>query len=191
MQDLMHFSKEHPELRVSEALDQLVQSYNSMNSQPAGNFTQNQLNVNGVVNPNFPGGAGGNNLMQGGGRNANLQRQDGTWAAMSPAMQPSFLPGNQANGSPHLSTGSNTISMNAHTPSPHQSNMAPPMAPQLSQQGSATGASANTSPNVSGKRRRSTVQGVKAEDGDGGINGTGPKIKQSPRMVGNKRMKNG
>lgn len=190
MQDLMDFSKEHPELRVSDALDRLVQSYQSANAQSAANFAQNQMNVNGVANSNFPGGPAGNNMMQAGGRSANLQRPDGTWATMSPAMQPSFLPGNQANGSPHLSTGSNTLSMNTHTPSPHQSNMAPPMAPQLSQQGSAAGASANTSPNVSGKRRRSTVQGVKAEDGDGVVNGAGPKVKQSPRMGGNKRMKN-
>ncbi|KAF2428706.1 hypothetical protein EJ08DRAFT_316036 [Tothia fuscella] len=190
MQDLMFHSKEHPELSVSEALNQMVQNYSANNN--AQNFAANSsLHVNGVQNPNFQGGNG----MQGNRNpNASMMRQtnpDGSFIVMSPAMQPSFLPGNQANGSPHLSTGSNTLSMNAHTPSPHQSNMAPPMAPQLSQQGSQTGASANTSPNVSGKRRRSTVQGIKAEGDGEAVNGTGgSKTKPSPRMGGNKRMKN-
>jgi hypothetical protein len=79
------------------------------------------------------------------------------------------------------------------TPSPHQSNMAPPMAPSMSQTSHQSGGTGgvNTSPNVApgsvgagGKRRRSTV---KDEEG---VNGGGGKVKQSPRMAsGNKRMK--
>jgi hypothetical protein len=206
MQDLMHYSKEHPELSVRDALDTLVQSYpaNSatMANLNATNFGINQTNGLGMQQPGIPFQQGFNPgarapSVQGGmpGRMAN---PDGSFMTMSPAMQHSLLPGAQANGSPHLTSGGTPISLgsgmvgNAHTPSPHQSAMAPPMAPQLSQQGSATGASANTSPNVSGKRRRSTVQGVKNEGDDpSGINGAGSKVKQSPRMGagGPKRMK--
>lgn len=69
------------------------------------------------------------------------------------------------------------------------------MAAQQSQQGTNTsqgtgsqGTSANTSPNVTSKRRRPS--GVKTEMEDGGteINGTGAKVKASPR-VGGKRQK--
>jgi hypothetical protein len=81
------------------------------------------------------------------------------------------------------------------TPSPHQSNMAPPMAPSMSQTSHQSGS--NTSPNVSagnvgGKRRRSTAAGLKDEDGINGAGAGGGKVKQSPRMTsggGNKRMK--
>ena len=70
------------------------------------------------------------------------------------------------------------------------------MVAQQSQQGTNTsvgtgsqGTSANTSPNVTNKRRRAS--GVKQEgqdDGGGGgvmdVNGTGPKVKPSPRIGG-------
>jgi hypothetical protein len=209
MQDLMHYSKDHPELSVRDALDTLVQSYSSQNQSQmnvnqmnnVANFGQTQ--ANGIQQPGAqfqPGFSQGARTPSGqGGMPQRMQNPDGSFITMSPAMQHSLLPGVQANGSPHLTSGGTPISLssgmvgNAHTPSPHQSNMAPPMAPQHSQQGSATGASANTSPNVSGKRRRSTAQGVKNEGDDpGGVNGAGSKVKQSPRMgSGPKRLKNG
>jgi hypothetical protein len=207
MQDLMHYSKEHPELSVRDALDTLVQSYPTANANianlNAANFGVNQTNGLGMQQSGVPFQAGFNQGSRApsiqGGMPQRMPNPDGSFITMSPAMQHSLLPGAQANGSPHLTSGGTPISLNsgmvgnAHTPSPHQSNMAPPMAPQHSQQGSATGASANTSPNVSGKRRRSTAQGVKNEGDDpSGINGVGPKVKQSPRMTsgGPKRMKN-
>jgi hypothetical protein len=93
---------------------------------------------------------------------------------MSPAMANSLLPnGNMS--SPHFTQ--------SHSPSPasHQ------MVHQQSQSGSS--ASQNTSPNMTNKRRRSTA---KMDVDDGGVpevNGAG-KVKQSPRVGGNKRAKN-
>lgn len=86
---------------------------------------------------------------------------------MSPAMANQLLPNGAMNGSPHM----------MHTPSPasHQ------MVKQQSQ--SSHSASVNTSPNITGKRRRSTVKIDQDDDG--------PKIKQSPRVGGGKRMKAG
>jgi hypothetical protein len=86
---------------------------------------------------------------------------------MSPAMANQLLPNGAMNGSPHM----------MHTPSPasHQ------MVKQQSQ--NSHSASVNTSPNITGKRRRSTVKIDQDDDG--------PKIKQSPRVGGGKRMKAG
>jgi hypothetical protein len=192
----MHYSKEHPELSVRQALDTLVQSYSAStaNQMNPANFQTNGIQQPGMQFPQaFNQGARTPSAQ--GGMPQRMPNPDGSF--MSPAMQHQLLPGAQANGSPHLTSGGTPMSLgsgmvgNAHTPSPHQSNMAPPMAPTHSQQGSATGASANTSPNVSTKRRRSTAQGVKNE-GDEGINGAGGKVKQSPRMSagGPKRIKN-
>jgi hypothetical protein len=98
---------------------------------------------------------------------------------MSPAMANSLLPNAVMNGSPHL------MQQN-HTPSPASL----PMQAQHSHQGSSATASVNTSPNIpNNKRRRSTA---KIEPDDGGVpemNGA-PKVKQSPRVGGNKRLKN-
>jgi hypothetical protein len=50
--------------------------------------------------------------------------------------------------------------------------------------------SVNTSPNMmNNKRRRSTAK-METDDGGGEMNGV-PKVKQSPRVGGNKRMKGG
>lgn len=159
MQPLIAFSKEHPELSVDAALQSLVNHYNQ-------NPPQNPM-------MNMPGG-GGNTTpgqIQGAFPPGGLNNQTRMMQS-SPGMLNGVLPnGILPNGG------------NAHTPSPHQANMAPPMVPQGSQQGSVT--SSNTSPNVSTKRRRSTAAGVKGEEE------TGAKVKQSPRMAsGNaKRMK--
>lgn len=86
---------------------------------------------------------------------------------MSPAMANQLLPNGAMNGSPHM----------MHTPSPASH----PMVKQHST--SSHTASVNTSPNITGKRRRSTVKVDQDDDG--------PKIKQSPRVGGGKRMKAG
>lgn len=160
MKDLIFYSKENPEMSVKNALDNLVASY------------QPQAGQN-PIRPAFPDGG--------------LRAFSGA-AGISPHIANQLLPGSaQANGSPHTNA-MNLNGMNTHTPSPHQSNMAPPMVTSLSHQGSSTsGPSATTSPNVSqqNKRRRSTVK----TEGD---DGTTPKVKASPRMNANaKRMKNG
>ena len=73
------------------------------------------------------------------------------------------------------------------------------MVAQQSQQGTNTsvgtgsqGTSANTSPNVTQKRRRASAVKLEGDDGSGlvEVNGTGPKVKASPR-VGVKRQKAG
>ncbi|KAK7189167.1 hypothetical protein PSPO01_04754 [Paraphaeosphaeria sporulosa] len=93
---------------------------------------------------------------------------------MSPAMQNGLLP----NG--HMSSPS--LMQQNHTPSPASH----AMAHQQSQ--SSNTASVNTSPNVSNKRRRSTAK-IDVDDGGGDANGV-PKVKPSPRIGGNKRVKN-
>lgn len=94
---------------------------------------------------------------------------------MSPALQNQLLPnGNMS--SPQL------MQQN-HTPSPASL----PMANQLSQ--SSNAASMNTSPSINHKRRRSTAM-KDDNDGGGDINGA-PKVKASPRVGGNKRIKGG
>ena len=111
----------------------------------------------------------------------------------SPAMSNLNAPGlPMQNGSPHIANhpglgppNNNMQPNNAHTPSPHQSNMAAPqMLPQHSQQGTnSSAASANTSPQVNNKRRRSTVKMEAGDDGGGEVGGGGAnKVKPSPRM---------
>jgi hypothetical protein len=96
--------------------------------------------------------------------------QPGQHMFMSPHMQSQLLP-NGMTGSPGM----------MHTPSPNSHQMV------KQQSTSSHTASVNTSPNMAGKRRRSTAK-MDMDDGDG-MNGT--KIKQSPRVGGNKRMKGG
>lgn len=90
---------------------------------------------------------------------------------MSPAMANSLLPNGGMNGSPSM----------MQTPSPASH----PMVKQHST--SSHTASVNTSPNMNNKRRRSTAK-IEVDDSD--MNG-GPKVKQSPRVGGGKRMKGG
>jgi hypothetical protein len=93
---------------------------------------------------------------------------------MSPAMQNSLLPNGSMGGSPHFQ----------HTPSPNSQ-------PMMKQQSTSSHTmSVNTSPNMmNNKRRRSTVK-VDQDDGGGEMNGA-QKVKQSPRVGANKRMKAG
>ena len=92
---------------------------------------------------------------------------------MSPAMANQLLPNGVMGGSPGL----------MHTPSPGTH----PMIKQHST--SSHTASVNTSPSMNNKRRRSTAK-IEIDDGTGDMNG-GPKVKQSPRVGGGKRMKAG
>ncbi|KAF2803482.1 uncharacterized protein BDZ99DRAFT_526411 [Mytilinidion resinicola] len=180
MNQLILYAQDHPELTPAGALNSLLASLppKQFSQQPSqqqqGNIPPNQAQLlqqqqqqNLPPGSRTPSGTG-----QAGGPNHQF---------MSPAMANLGLPG-AINGSPHLM-------QNSHTPSPAQTHMAK----QHSQQGtnSSATASANTSPNVSNKRRRSNVK-METDDGGGGeVNGAGggQKVKASPRVGGNKRVK--
>lgn len=132
------------------------------NQMQGGNMPPNQ----GMPHPPQPGMPPGARTPSGMGQPGMPPNQQ----FMSPAMQNALLPnGNMS--SPHL----------MHTPSPASH----PMVTQHSQ--SSNTASVSTSPNVNAKRRRSTAK-MDGDDGGGDVNGA-PKIKQSPRVGGNKRVK--
>jgi hypothetical protein len=101
-------------------------------------------------------------------------RPPGAQMFMSPALTNQLLPPNGMNGSPSM----------MHTPSPN-SHVSHAMVKQQST--SSHTASVNTSPNLQNKRRRSTAK----MDLDDGENMNGTKVKASPRVGGNKRMKGG
>jgi hypothetical protein len=168
MTPLILHSREHPDWSVQQSLRSLVEQY--QRQQAEGLNAQGQLpgpQTNGPVQGAFPPGGLAGTVPQ---------PQQQQRLGISPAMSNAGLP-------------------NGATPSPLQNHMAPPMQMSMSQNSHASGS--NTSPNVGGavgpgnKRRRSTAAGVKAEDGEGGVNGAGGgKVKQSPRMGnGSKRMK--
>lgn len=201
MQELMAYSQQNPHLYPSQAISNLV---SQLSVQPQPGFPQQQLPPNqqqrqqqGNLPPNATQLIQQQALQQHqqqqqqqnlppGARTPSGLGQPGVppnHQFMSPAMANLSLP-SAINGSPHLM-------QNTHTPSPAQTHN---LIAQHSQQGpsSSAGASANTSPNVNNKRRRSTVK-VEGDDGGGEVNGTGggggPKVKQSPRVGGNKRVK--
>lgn len=208
MKDLMYYSQEHPDLGVETSLDRLVMSYKQNPVASMQNLNPQQLAAQQQFlqqNPQLMG-MPPNGAQPPGSRTPNAPmptRPPGmeNFVNMSPAMQNSLLPSVAANGSPHITgpSGLNPSLVQTHTPSPAQAHMAPPMVPQASQAGSTasgSGVSQNTSPNQSNKRRRSTVQGVmKDDDGGGEVNGApvggggAQKVKPSPRIGGNKRIK--
>lgn len=181
MTSLMAHYQENPNLSPAQAMNSWVasmsnnpamaQQQNAGNPMQGGNAPQNpQMLQQGMQQPpNMPPGA---RTPSGPGQPGPPNHQ-----FMSPAMAHSLLP-NAMNGSPHLMQQS-------HTPSPASL----PMVAQHSQQGSSATASVNTSPNVTNKRRRSTAK-IDADDGGGEVNGA-QKVKQSPRVGGNKRVKGG
>jgi hypothetical protein len=198
MQNIIAYSKEHPNMNVPQALNSLVQEYQMNPNNPMQQqLSQMPLQQNQMLLQQMQQQA---KSMSNGPMMAQLQGSEG-FLNMSPAMQAGMLPGNlgnMANGSPHLSSGTNPIGLNSGTvvgntnlSSPAQTHMAPPMVTQQSQQGAA--ASAKSSPNVTAKRRRSTAAGIKGEDHDGvEVNGAGAaKVKPSPRMSNSKRAKQG
>lgn len=176
MTSLMAHYQENPQLNPPQAMHNWV---TTMASNPAlQQQNANQMQVGNMpLNPMIPPGM--TPQQQGlppGARTPSSTGQLGiqpNHQFMSPAMVAGVLPNGSMNGSPHLMQQS-------HTPSPASH----AMVPQHSQ--SSNTASVNTSPNVSNKRRRSTA---KVElDGDGEMNGL-TKVKPSPRMGGNKRVK--
>ncbi|KAF2689706.1 hypothetical protein K458DRAFT_131405 [Lentithecium fluviatile CBS 122367] len=172
MSSLLSYYDAHEELTPSQAMEQ----WNNMMA--TNNPPQNAMRMQGGNMP--PGQGMQQHPQQGmppGARTPSGMGQAGlppNQQFMSPAMANSLLPnGNMS--SPHL--------MQSHTPSPasHQ------MVHQQSQSGSS--ASQNTSPNVNNKRRRSTAK-IDADDGGGPDMNGAAKVKQSPRVGGNKRVKN-
>ena len=191
MQHLFHFSHLNPQLSASDALHQLVATFQS------SSFPQHPLNFmpmpHHAHNPNFQGPSG--------------QRTPGLNGPnhfASPASAAHLnLPTNATSASP--ATLNMSPAMQNHVLQNHVSQQPQPpssvgMVAQQSQQGTNTsvgtgsqGTSANTSPNVTNKRRRASAVKVEGDDGGGGVlevNGTGPKVKASPR-VGVKRQKGG
>lgn len=159
MTSLMSHYLEHPHLKPSEALEH----WNGMMSNNPS--AMNPTPIINQPNPNMPQP----NMQQirppGPGQPGSQNHQ-----FMSPALQHQLLP-NGINGSPHFS----------HTPSPASHAMV------KQQSTSSHTASVNTSPNMSTKRRRSMAK-IDLDDGSGDMNGAN-KVKQSPRVGGNKRMK--
>jgi hypothetical protein len=179
MTQLFHYAQDHPELTPAQSLNSLLASLPKQSFQPPnqqqGNMPPNQAQMlqqqqNMPPGSRTPSGAG-----QPGAPNHQF---------MSPAMANLGLP-TAINGSPHLMQTN-------HTPSPAQTHG---LVNQHSQQGtnSSATASANTSPNVSNKRRRSAVKMETDDGGSGDVNGAGggggQKVKASPRVGGNKRVK--
>lgn len=174
MTSLMVHYQEHSQLNPSQAMHDWVAM---MDANPAmqqhnvyhmsgGNMPQNPMISQGMAPQGTPQGSRTPSHTGQLGLQPNHQ-------FMSPAMVAGVLPNGSMNGSPHL------MQQN-HTPSPASN----PMVAQHSQ--ASNTASVNTSPNVSNKRRRSTA---KIEvDGDGEMSSL-PKVKPSPRMGGNKRVK--
>lgn len=205
MKDLMYYTQDHPDCSVRTALERLVATYRQTPVQNMQNLNPQQLAAQQqFLQQNQQMGMPPNGPQPPGSRTPNapmVGRPPGmeNFVNMSPAMHNSLLPVVAANGSPHLAGpgGLNPALVQTHTPSPAQTHMAPPMVPQASQAGSTasgSGVSQNTSPNQSNKRRRSTVAQHKGGDDDGGgeVNGTQggqTKVKPTPRMGGNKRIK--
>jgi hypothetical protein len=162
MTPLIQYSQNHPTITPREALEQMVKENalraSQMSSQMAS-MAQGNLNAPMQMSGQRTPGLNGPNQFA------------------SPALAHLGLPAGQ--GSPHLGGP-------VHTPSPAHNHLAGPVAMvhQQSQQGSNLSGSqvtsANTSPNVNKRRRAS----VKMEDDGGGaeVNGTGPKVKPSPKV---------
>ena len=198
MSAVMRHVQDNPNMTPNDALQSLATDY--ANAALAGNNAQMpQLNLPPNGNPM--------QMMQQGGMppGATTPGQMGMQQNMpqnfmsSPAMPSQFLPAGvmpMNGGSPHINLNAAGLNPgaagNVHTPSPAQTHMqAPAMVQQMSQQGSTgSGASVNTSPNVAGAKRR-RPSAVKTEDEGGGpeINGVQAKVKQSPRVAQNKRVK--
>ena len=138
-----------------------LESWNTMMANTPGVANQNPNPNQGMQNSNMQSGA----RPSGPGQNPPM--------FMSPALAHQLLPNGAMSGSPNM----------MHTPSPAS------IAMVKQQSTSSHTASVNTSPNINNKRRRSTVK-VVDDDGGGDVNGV-PKVKQSPRVGGNKRMKGG
>ncbi|KAF2639114.1 hypothetical protein P280DRAFT_519319 [Massarina eburnea CBS 473.64] len=169
MSNLMTYTVEHKELTPIQAMEQWNQTQATNSTQmrmQAGNMPPGH----GMPQPPQPGG-----IPPGSRTPSNMNPGlPPNQQFMSPALQHQLLPnGNMS--SPQLMQQS-------HTPSPASH----AMVAQHSQ--SSNTASMNTSPSINNKRRRSAVKD--GEDVGGDVNGA-PKVKASPRVGGNKRLKGG
>ena len=186
MDHLFQYSHQNPHLPASDALRQLAGTY--QNSQP-NQVTFNPAIQQHALNPSLQPSSG--------------QRTPsfmGPNHFSSPATAHLNLPVNTTSASP--ATLNMSPAMQNHVIQNHLQQQLPTsvgMVAQQSQQGTNTsagtgsqGTSANTSPMVTNKRRRSQVK-VEGDDGGGtDINGTGLKVKPSPRIGGGgKRQKGG
>jgi hypothetical protein len=162
MTSLMAHYLENTTMKPTEALESWNSMMSTQNPMPMG--PQNPAQMQGPPNPGMqqPNMLGAPQRQPGPG-------QPGPPMFMSPAMANQLLPNGSMGGSPHM----------MHTPSPASHAMV------KQQSTSSHTASVNTSPNINSKRRRSTAK-IDQDDGGGDM---GPKIKQSPRVGGNKRMK--
>ena len=180
MQQLFNFYHQNSHLSGSDALSQLVTTFqNPPQSQMAFNQMQQHAvnqNFQGPPGQRTPGLNGPQFASPAAAAHLNLPNTTASPATMnmSPAMQNHALQNHMVQGQmPPTSIG---------------------MVAQQSQQGTNTSTgsqatSANTSPNATNKRRRASavkLEGQEAVDGPE-INGTGAKVKASPRV--NKRQK--
>jgi len=186
MENLFQYSQQNPQLSASDALRQLVNTFQNMPQNQMNFAAMQQQTLNLMNQPpagqRTPGYNGPNQFASPAGNYMNLPTSNNSGSpatmTMSPAMQSHVLQNHlQQQGQPPTSVG---------------------MVAQQSQQGTNTsvgtgsqGTSTNASPNLTNKRRRPSGVKVEGEDAGGGaeINGTGPKVKASPRVGGTKRQK--
>jgi len=185
MENLFQYSQQNPQLSASDALRQLVNTFPSMPQNPMNFAAMQQQNLN-LINQapagqRTPSYNGPNQFASPAGNYMNLPMSNNSGSpatmTMSPAMQNNLLQNHlQQQGQPPTSVG---------------------MVAQQSQQGTNTsvgtgsqGTSTNASPNLTNKRRRPSGVKLEGEDAGGGadMNGTGPRVKASPR-VGTKKQK--
>ena len=186
MENLFQFSQQNLQLSPSDALRQLVISFQ--------NPPQNQMNFNAAMHQQ--------GLIPHGQPPAGQRTPgyNGPNQFASPANAHLSLPMNTTSASP--ATINMSPAMQNHNLQNHLQQQPPTsvgMVTQQSQQGTNTSVgtgsqatSANASPSVTNKRRRQSAVKMESEDAGGGpeINGTGPKVKPSPR-IGGKRQKGG
>ena len=190
MEHLFQYSHQNPQLPATDALRQLAGTYQNSQPNQSNQVAFNPAIQQHVMNPNIqpspgqrtPNLMGPNHFASPGVAHLNLPVNTTSASPatlnMSPAMQNHVLQQNHLQQQPPTSVG---------------------MVAQQSHQGTNTsagtgsqGTSANTSPMVTNKRRRSQVKVEGDEGGGTEINGTGPKVKPSPRMGGGgKRQKGG
>jgi hypothetical protein len=182
MSSLMAHYQENPNMPPAEAMNSWVSQISNSPAMLQQQNAVNQMQGQMAQHPQMLQQQGMQNIPPGARTPSGMGQPGGApnHQFMSPAMANQLLP-NAINGSPHLMH-------QTHTPSPASH----PMVAHNSQQGtnSSATASVNTSPNVSNKRRRSTAK-IEPDDGGGDVNGAGAvqKVKQSPRVGGNKRVK--
>jgi hypothetical protein len=178
MENLFQYSQQNPQLSASDALRQLVNTFQNMTQNQVNFAAMQQQNLNLMNQPpagqRTPGYNGPNQFASPAGNYMNLPMSNNSGSpatmTMSPAMQNHVLQNHlQQQGQPPTSVG---------------------MVAQQSQQGTNTsvgtgsqGTSTNASPNLTNKRRRTSAVKVEGEDAGGGaeINGAGTKVKASPR----------